>query len=77
MDKKLYYNKKSVSISIKKYNRKMILKNDKGNEWLFPSNVSEDSAIATLVYSTLLHNKVFIESFADKFIIKLEVQEIE
>lgn len=75
MNKKLYQDKQSVSLSIEKRNGEMILKNDVGNEWIFPSNVSEASAIATLVYSTILHKKEYIESFADNYTISVEIEE--
>lgn len=72
----LYRKNESVTISIERINGKLILKNDKGNKWIFPENVGEYSAIATLVYSTLLHQKEYIESFADNFTIKMEIQEL-
>lgn len=75
MEEKLYQDKQSVSLSIEKRNGKMILKNDVGNEWIFPSNVSEVSAIAALVFSTILHKKEYIESFADKYTISVEIEE--
>lgn len=73
----LYSKRQSITLSIERKNDKLILKNDKGNEWIFPKNVGEYSAIATLVYSTLLHHKEDIESFADNFTIKMEIREIE
>ena len=77
MAKELYHDKQSVRLSIEVKNGKMILKNDRGNEWIFPSNVSEASAIATLVYSTILHKKEYIESFADNYEISVEVKELD
>lgn len=75
MNEKKYHDKQSVCLSIKKRNGEMILKNDKGNKWIFPDNVSEASAIATLVYSSILHRKEYLESFADNFTITIEVKE--
>lgn len=76
MKKELYHSKQKVTLSIEKRDGKMILKNDLENQWIFPSTVSEESAIATLVFSTILHKKDYIGSFADKYRISVEVQEL-
>lgn len=76
MDDRLYHDKQSVTLSIESKDGKLILKNDLGNEWIFPANLSETSAVASLVFSTLLHKKEYIESFADKYRITIEVQEL-
>lgn len=76
MDDRLYHDKQTVTLSIEKRHGKMILKNDLGNEWVFPANLSETSAIASLVFSSILHKKEYIESFADKYRISIEVQEM-
>ena len=77
MAKELYHDKQSVRLSIEVKNGKMILKNDRGNEWIFPSNVSPFSAIACLVFSTILHKSAYIESFADNYEISVEVKELD
>lgn len=77
MDDKLYNDKQSVRLSIKVKDGKLILKNDLGNEWIFPSNVPQRSAIACLVFSTILHKKDYIESFADNYEISVEVKELD
>lgn len=76
MDDRLYHDKQSVSLSIEVRHGKMIMRNDLGNEWIFPSNVTKESAIACLVYSTLLHKKGYVESFADNYRITIEVEEM-
>lgn len=75
MAKELYHDKQSVRLSIEVKDGKMILKNDRGNEWIFPSNVSPFSAIACLVFSTILHKSAYIESFADNYEISVEIEE--
>lgn len=77
MAKELYHDKQSVRLSIENKNGKMILKNDRGNEWIFPSNVSPFSAIACLVFSTILHKSAYVESFADNYEISVEVKELD
>lgn len=77
MAKELYNNKQSVRLSIEVKDGKMILKNDRENEWIFPSNVSPFSAIACLVFSTILHKSAYIESFADNYEISVEVKELD
>lgn len=76
MAKELYHDKQSVRLSIEVKDGKLILKNDIGNEWIFPSNVPQRSAIACLVFSTILHKKDYIESFADNYEISVEVKEL-
>lgn len=77
MAKELYNDKQSVRLSIEVKDGKLILKNDIGNEWIFPSNVPQRSAIACLVFSTILHKKDYIESFADNYEISVEVKELD
>lgn len=77
MAKELYHDKQSVRLSIEVKDGKLILKNDLGNEWIFPSNVPKRSAIACLVFSTILHKKDYIESFADNYEISVEVKELD
>lgn len=77
MAKELYHDKQSVRLSIEVKNGKLVLKNDLGNEWIFPSNVSPFSAIACLVFSTILHKSAYIESFADNYEISVEVKELD
>lgn len=76
MDDRLYHDKQSVTVSIEEKDGKMILKNDLGNEWIFPSNVPQRSAIACLVFSTILHKKDYVETFAGNYRITVEVQEL-
>ena len=76
MDDRLYHDKQAVTLSIESKGGKLILKNDLGNEWIFPSNIPQRSAIACLVFSTILHKKDYIESFADNYRITVEVQEL-
>lgn len=76
MDNRLYHDKQSVTLSIESKDGKLILKNDLGNEWIFPKNISQVSAIACLVFSTILHKKDYIETFADNYRITVEVQEM-
>ena len=77
MAKELYHDKQSVRLSIEVKDGKLILKNDIGNEWIFPSNVPQRSAIACLIFSTILHKKDYIESFADNYEISVEVKELD
>ena len=77
MAKELYHDKQSVRLSIEIKDGKLILKNDIGNEWIFPSNVPQRSAIACLIFSTILHKKDYIESFADNYEISVEVKELD
>lgn len=76
MAKELYHDKQSVRLSIEVKDGKLVLKNDIGNEWIFPSNVPQRSAIACLVFSTILHKKDYIESFTDNYEISVEVKEL-
>lgn len=76
MNEKLYHDKQSVSLSIEVRHGKMIMRNDLGNEWIFPSNITKESAIACLVFSTLRHKKEYVESFADNYRITIEVEEM-
>ena len=77
MAKELYHDKQSVRLSIEVKDGKLILKNDIGNEWIFPSNIPQRSAIACLIFSTILHKKDYIESFADNYEISVEVKELD
>lgn len=76
MDDRLYHDKQSITLSIENKGGKLILKNDLGNEWIFPNNVSPFSAIACLVFSSILHKRAYVESFADNYRISIEVQEL-
>lgn len=75
MRKNLYHSKKSVSLSIEVENGKMILSNNLGQKWIFPDNLPRMSAIASLVFATIMHKKECIEAFADKYTITVEIQE--
>lgn len=75
MNENLYHHKKSVSLSIQVENGKMILRNGLGQKWIFPDNLPKLSAIASLVFTTMLHEKEYIEDFADNYTITIEIQE--
>ena len=73
----LYHKKESITLSIERDNDKLILRNGKGQKWTFSKNVGSTSAMATLVYSTILHNNDFVEGFCSRYKISLEIQELE
>lgn len=73
----LYHKTESVTISIERDNDKLILRNGKGQEWTFSKNVGSTSAMATLVYSSILHNYDHVEGFCSRYKITLEIQELE
>ena len=73
----LYHKKESVTVSIERNHDKLTLKNGKGQEWTFSKNVGSTSAIATLVYASILHHNDYVEGFCSRYKITLEVQELE
>ena len=73
----LYHKKESITLSIERDNDKLILRNGKGQEWTFSKNVGSTSAMATLVYSAILHHNDYVEGFCSRYKITLEVQELE
>lgn len=75
MKENLYHDKKSISLSIEAKDGKMILRNNLGQKWIFPDNLPRMSAIASLVFTTIMHKKEYIEAFADNYTISIEIQE--
>ena len=75
MRKKLYHSKKSVSLSVEVENGQMILKNNLGQNWIFPNNLPKMAAIASLVYTTMVYKNESIEAVADNYTITIEIQE--
>ena len=73
----LYRKRQSITLSIERNDGKLILKNGEGQEWTFSKNVGSTSAMATLVYSTILHNNDYVEGFCSRYKISLEIQELE
>lgn len=76
MDDKLYHNKQSITLSIENNDGKLILKNGEGQEWYFSNNIGSTSAMATLVYSSILHWNDHAEEICSRFRITLEIQEL-
>lgn len=73
----LYRKSKSITLSVERKNDKLILKNGEGQEWYFSNNIGDTSAIATLVYSSMLHWQDHVEEFCDRYKISLEIQELD
>lgn len=73
----LYSKRQSITLSIERRNDKLILRNGDGKEWYFSNNIGNTSAIATLVYSTILSRNDYVEGFCSRYKITLEIQELE
>lgn len=73
----LYSKRQSITLTIERQKDKLILKNGEGQEWTFSKNIGSTSAMATLVYSTILSRNDYVEGFCDKYKITLEIQELE
>lgn len=73
----LYNKRQSITLSVERRNDKLILRNGDGKEWSFSNNIGNTSAIATLVYSTILSRNDYVEGFCSRYKITLEIQELE
>ena len=73
----LYNKRQSITLSVERRNDKLILRNGDGKEWSFSNNIGNTSAIATLVYSTILSRNDYVEGFCSSYKITLEIQELE
>ena len=69
--------KKEMILSIEEKNGKLILEANHGSKWVFPSNLSRDNAIASLVYGTLLSQDEITSCYSSHYKITMTIEALD
>lgn len=69
--------KKEMVLSIEKKKGKLILEANHGSKWEFPGNLSNDVAIASLVYGTLLNADDKTSTFSSHYKITMTIEALD
>lgn len=65
--------KKCVTLSLRRDEDCLYLKNSTGQEWEIPSNITSRAAIAMLVFETLYNKHERLSCFFSKYKISMEI----